>query len=187
MSLDGFVADPNDGVEHLFVWYSNGDVDVETNDERWKFKTSEASAKQLREALTGVGALITGRRLFDMTEAWGGNHPTGAQIFVVTHSVPDGWPREDAPFTFVLDGVASAVSQAKAAAGDKSVAIASSTIAQQVLDLGLLDEINVNLVPVLLGGGIPFFANLSNAPVKLTDPTIVQGLGVTHLTYGVIK
>jgi len=108
-----------------------------------------------------VGALICGRRLFDITNGWGGNHPVGAPVFVVTHTVPEGWPREDAPFTFVTDGPESAVRQAQAVAGDKVVAVATPTITQQLLDAGLLDEIAVNLVPVLLGEGIRFFDNLA--------------------------
>lgn len=185
MSLDGFIADPSDGVEHLFGWYSNGDIAVPTADPRLSFHTSQASADHLREAFTNVGALVTGRRLFDVAQGWGGHHPTGVPVFVVTHTVPEGWPREDAPFTFVTEGVASAVAQAKASAGDKVVAIASANIAQQCLNAGLLDEIHVSLVPVLLGAGIPFFANLANTPIQLDDPRIIAGTGVLHLCYRV--
>lgn len=105
--------------------------------------------------MTKVGALICGRHLFDHTQAWGGNHPLGVPVFVVTPSVPDGWPRADAPFTFVTDGITSAVAQAKSTAGEKTVVVASSTIVHQCLNAGLLDEIQVNLVPVLLGEGHP--------------------------------
>ncbi len=187
MSLDGFIADPSDGVEHLFGWYSNGDVVTPSADPRWVFHTSEASAGHLRNALANVGALIAGRRLFDLTSGWGGSHPMGVPVFVVTHSVPDGWPREGAPFTFVTDGIESAVAQAKAAAGEKIVAVASPNIAQQCLNAGLLDEIVVDLVPVLLGSGIRFFDNLTNAPVKLEGPKVVEGTEVTHLYYRVRK
>ena len=86
---------------------------------------------------------------------------------------------------FVLDGVESAVAQAKRAAGDKSVAIASPSIAQQCLSLGLLDGISVNVIPVLLGGGIPLFANVAETPIRLSGPDIVEGDGVTHLNYRV--
>ena len=185
MSLDGFIADPKDGVEHLFGWYGNGPVEVETADRRWTFHVSEASAAHLRQAFDSVGALVCGRRLFDHTQGWGGSHPVGAPIFVVTHSVPEDWPHPDAPLTFVTDGLESAIAQAKAVAGGKIVAIASANIAQQCLDAGLLDEIVVSLVPVLLGEGIPFFTNLKSAPVRLDGPTVVEGTGVTHLTYRV--
>ena len=185
MSLDGFVADPSDGVEHLFGWYGNGDVAVPTADSRWTFYTSEASARHLREAFANVGALVCGRRVFDLTGGWGGNHPTGVPVFVVTHSVPDGWPRGDAPFTFVTDGVESALAQAKRVAGDKVVAVATPSIAQQCLNVGLLDGIHVNLVPVLLGEGIRFFDNLKDTPIELEDPEVIEGTAVTHLYYRV--
>ena len=187
MSLDGFIADPDDGVEHLFGWYDNGDIEVTTTRPDLTFHTSKASAEHLRESFADVGALICGRRLFDITNGWGGNHPVGAPVFVVTHTVPEGWPREDAPFTFVTDGPESAVRQAQAVAGDKVVAVATPTITQQLLDAGLLDEIAVNLVPVLLGEGIRFFDNLAGSPVKLEGPTVIEGTDVTHLHYRVRK
>ncbi len=185
MSLDGLVADPTDDVGPLFDWFLHGEVTVPSADPRWSFHTSEASARHLREGLANVGALLCGRRLFDHTGGWGGSHPTGVPVFVVTHSVPDGWPREDAPFTFVTDGIERALEHAKATAGEKMVAVASPNIAQQLLNLGLLDEIQVDLVPVLLGKGIRFFDNLSGTPVALETPKVTEGIGVTHLNYRV--
>src|SRR5437868_5250355 len=125
MSLDGFIADPADGVEHLFGWYGNGPVEVPTADARWTFHTSQASAAHLGEAFGRVGVVVCGRRNFDRTKGCGGNHPLGVPVFVVSHSVPAGWPRPDAPMTFVTDGLESAIAQAKAIAGEKAVAIAS--------------------------------------------------------------
>ena len=137
MSLDGFVADPSDGVDRLFGWYFNGEVEVPTPGSPMTFRTSAASADYLREGLAGVRALVAGGRLFDMGQVWGGGHPMGVPVFVVTHAVPEGWPREDAPFTFVTGGVGSAVEQAKAVAGDYGVvAVASPNVAQQCLDAG---------------------------------------------------
>ena len=185
MSLDGFVADRHDEVGPLFDWYRMGPVTTRTADERWSFQTDEKSAEQLREMLHTIGALICGRRLFEHTNAWGGRHPVGCPVVVVTHSVPEGWPRKDAPFTFVTDGVASAVAQASAIAGDRIVAVATPTITQQCLELGLLDVIRVNLVPVLFGDGIRFFDNLRHTPVMLDDPEVTEGLRVTHLQYRV--
>lgn len=185
MSLDGFIADPSDGVEHLFGWYGNGEVITPTADERWSFRTSPARATLLREAVASAGALVCGRRLFDLTHGWGGLHPMGVPVFVVTHTAPDDWPPTDPPFTFVTDGVASAVEDAKAVAGEKDVAVASADIAQQCLNAGLLDEVHVDLIPVLLGDGIPFFAHLSRAPIQLEGPDVVEGTGVTHLRYRV--
>lgn len=185
MSLDGFIADPHDEVGPLFDWYEAGPVTVPTADSGLTFHTSAASAAYLRETLTNLGALICGRRLFDITGGWNGNHPAGRPVFVVTHAVPEGWPRPDAPFTFVTDGVESAVTQAKAVAGDKIVAVATPTITQQCLNGGLLDAIAVDLVPVLLGGGIRFLDNLRGRPVLLEDPVIIEGTRVTHLYYRV--
>lgn len=185
VSLDGFVADLHDTVGPLFDWYQAGPVTTPSADERWIFHTDEASAKQLREALSSVGALVCGRRVFDLTHGWGGRHPVGCHVFVVTHRVPEGWPRDDTPFTFVTEGVESAVAQAKALAGDRIVAVATPAITQQCLNAGLLDVIRVNLVPVLLGEGIRWFDNLRDAPVMLDDPAVTQGRRVTHLEYRV--
>jgi dihydrofolate reductase len=187
MSLDGFIADEKDGVDELFGWYGNGDVPVPTADPRWTFQVSGASARHLRPMFEGeVGALVCGRRVFDQTQGWGGRHPVGAPVFVVSHSVPDGWPRADSPTTFHQDPIA-ALDAAKAVAGDRMVAVATPSLTQQYLDAGLLDEISVSLAPVLLGKGIPFFANLATAPIRLSDPTVIEGTGVTHLSYRVIK
>jgi dihydrofolate reductase len=141
--------------------------------------------EHLRHAFAGIGALVAGRRLFDVAQGWGGYHPMGVPVFVVTHEAPGDWRHPAAPLTFVTDGVESAVAQARATAGDKFVAVASASVAQQCLDAGLLDAIQVNLVPVLLGAGIPFFAHLARHPVRLEGPTVREGEGVTHLTYRV--
>jgi dihydrofolate reductase len=187
MSLDGFIADKDDEVGPLFDWYNNGDITVPSADPCWTWHVSEASARHLLNGLGNVGAEISGRRLFDFTDGWGGHTPTGTPVFVVTHGVPDGWPREGVPFTFVTDGVESAVAQATAVAGDKIVSVAGPNIIQQCLNTGLLDEIVVNLVPVLFGDGIRFFDNLSGTPIELDDPQVIEGTRVTHLRYRVRK
>lgn len=185
MSLDGYIEDAAGGVDRVFAWLSgSGDAVVTAPGDQREFRTSEASAEYLREAFAGTGALVTGRRLFDLTHGWSGRHPVGAPVFVVTHQPPQDWAYPDAPFTFVTDGVASAIAQARAVAGDRTVAVASADIAQQCLDLGLLTAITVDLVPVLLGSGRAFFANLQQ-PVALGTPSVVEGHGVTHLRYAV--
>jgi dihydrofolate reductase len=146
---------------------------------------SEATAGHLRDTLANVGAIVSGRRLFDVAGGWGGRHPLEAPVFVVTHTVPDGWPREDAPFTFVTDGLESAVAQAKAVAGDKFVGVGGADITQQCLNAGLLDEIRFNLIPVILGRGIRFIDNVADAPVHLEGPRVIEGTGGTHLYYRV--
>lgn len=186
MSLDGFIASRNDDPGPLFDWYRQGPVETASAAEDISYQTDAKSAESLREAPRTIGALICGRRLFDLTHGWGGKHPVGCPVIVVSHSVPEGWPRQGVPFHFATD-VMSAVELAKSIAGDKIVAVASPTITQQCLNLGLLDEIRVNLAPVLLGDGIPWFANLANAPLLLDDPDVSEGLRVTHLTYRVRK
>jgi dihydrofolate reductase len=112
-------------------------------------------------------------------------------VVVVTHHVPTDWVQAhpDAPFTFVTDGVEAAVAQAQRIAGDRVVAITGGTIARQCLDLGLLDEVAVDLVPVVMGeGNRPFFGKLSSQEVLLGDPTVcVQGKRVTHLVFPVTR
>ncbi len=187
MSLDGYISGPGEtGFEHLFAWYGNGDVDVPTAQPDRTLRMSAASAEYFRSYVENTGVLVVGRRLFDSTKAWGGNHPMGTPVVVVTHSIPAGWPREGSPFTFVTDGIESAIEQAKAIAGDKIVGVNGGTIARQCLEAGLLDEVWVDLVPVLLGGGTPFFGALTNAPVELDGPvSVVAGDRVMHLRYRV--
>jgi dihydrofolate reductase len=183
MSLDGYVADPSDGINEVFGWFMTGDVIVPTANPQIAFQTDEGNAAISREALDNTGAVITGRRTFDLAGGWGGTHPMGAPVFILTHNPPDGF--EDAPFTFVTDGPESAVRQAREAAGDKIVGIGGASAAQQCINAGLVDAIRVSLVPVLLGDGVPFFANLENTPLQLADPQVVDAKGVTHLYYAV--
>lgn len=183
MSLDGYIAQPDDQVGELFDWYGAGEVPLSTANPDIAFTVDRASAEMLGELLGDAGALITGRHLFDITDGWGDNHPIGAPVVVVTHNPPSNaekWPR-----TTFADDVAAAVDQAKEIAGDKGVCIASAKIAQQALDLGLVDEVCVSLVPVLFGDGIPYFAKLASGHVILEDPTVVQGKRAMHLRYAV--
>jgi dihydrofolate reductase len=187
MSLDGFIAGPDEsGFEHLFRWMAGGDVEVPTAQPGRTLRTS-ASAGILRRQLDDVGALVVGRRLFDLTGGWGGNHPFGVPVVVLTHQVPDGWPRAGAPFTFVTDGIENAIATARTIAEGRHVGVNGGTIARQALDAGLLDRIQVELVPVLLGGGVPLFGELASAPVELDGAEVVEGVGVTHLRYRVRK
>ena len=188
MSLDGYVADLNDGVEEVFDWYStSGDVEVQTGGgDPMTFKVSEPSAKHIRDLTSGLGAVLTGRRTFEVAQGWGGNHAWGP-AFVLTHHVPAGWPRPDSSVHFVTDGLESAVSRAKAAAGGKSVGVHGANTIQQLLNAGLLDEISVDIAAVLLGSGIRLFDHLASTPAVLGNPTVVQGVGVTHLRYPVRK
>ncbi len=195
MSLDGFVAGPNDGPGNglgdggmrLFDWYSSGDTALPLPGTDMVFKISRASAEVLREEWGKLGAMVAGRRMFDIANAWGGTPPGGGPCFIVTHNPPQEWVKEGSPFTFVTDGVESAVAKAKQAAGDKNVSISSASVMQQCLKAGLLDELHIDLAPVLLGGGVRLFDNLGAAPIELEIARVVEGLGVTHLKYRVVK
>ncbi|MFY9782622.1 MAG: dihydrofolate reductase family protein [Acidimicrobiales bacterium] len=183
MSLDGFVAHLDDGVEHLFDWYENGEVLIEWPGNDMVSKVSTASAGYLQELIECTGALVVGRRVFDYTNGWGGHHPFGVPVYVITHTTPDGWPRDDAQFTFVNDGVETAVAMAREVAGEKSVGLAGPNIIQQCLNAGLVDELRIELVPVLLGEGVRLFDHLDSSPMFFSNPTVLQGNGVVHLIY----
>jgi dihydrofolate reductase len=190
MSLDGYVAGPNDGKdlplgeggEALFEWYFNGDTPSRHYD---RFRLSKRSAEVFDAGIDSCGAVVTGRRTYDIANAWGGDGPVpGRPLFVLTHSVPAEVPETSVPYTFVTDGIQSAIEQAKAAAGDKYVGLAGSQAAQQCLRAGLLDEIWLAVAPLLLGGGVRLFDHIGG-PVRLETINVVDAPGVTHLSYRV--
>jgi dihydrofolate reductase len=195
MSLDGFIAGPNDGPERplgeggerLFEWFSSGDTEYSLPGTELVFMVSQQSAKLLTDVEETMGAFVTGRRTFDITNGWGGRPPLGVPAFVVTHSVPREWVYEGSPYTFVTDGVESAVAQAQTVAGERGVAVGAASIAQQCIRAGLLDEVTVNLVPVLLGEGVRLFDHLGPAPIELESAGVIEGSGVTHLSFRVVK
>jgi dihydrofolate reductase len=187
MSLDGFIADPSDNVGPLFDWFGNGDVAFTGADPDRVFHISKASADYLRPAWANIAAEVVGRRLFDLTNGWEGRPPVGEAVFVVTHQAPTDWPYPDAPFTFVTDGVRSAVAQAKAFAGDRDVSVTAGDIGGQALEAGLVDEVSVALVPVVFGAGVRFFGGFAQSPQLLEDPRVVQGDRVTHMDFRVRK
>lgn len=188
MSLDGYVADRNDGVDEVFDWYfGSGDVEFHAGgSDAMTFRVSEPSAGHLRGLWSELGAVLTGRRTFDAAHGWGGNHAWGP-AFVLTHDIPDGWPRPGSTVHFVTDGIESAVRQARAAAAGKSVGVHGADTIQQLLNAGLLDEISIDIAAVLLGSGVRLFDHLAGTPAVLGDPTVIQGVGVTHLRYPVRK
>jgi dihydrofolate reductase len=188
MSLDGYVADVNDAVDEPFDWYFSGDVEIPISSPTMDmtFRVSPPSADHLRGLIAEIGAMLTGRRTFEVADGWGGQHPWGP-AFVVTHDVPEGWPRPDSTVHFVTDGIESAVAQAKAAADPRSVAVHGAQTIQQCLDAGLLDEIQLDLAAVVLGSGVRLFDHLANTPLVLGDPKVIAGVGVTHLRYPVTR
>ena len=185
MSLDGYVADADDGVGEVFDWYTSGDVPIHTGgSDPMTFTVSEASAEHIRSLTSELGAVLTGRRTFEVAQGWGGNHAWGP-AFVLTHEIPSGWPRPDSTVHFVSDGIESAVAQAKAASGGKAVAVHGADTIQQCLNAGLLDEISVDIAALLLGSGVRLFDHLAGTPAVLGSPSVIAGVGVTHLRYPV--
>jgi dihydrofolate reductase len=188
MSLDGYIAKSDNTIGRLFDWLQNGEVEVPTVDDRITAHMSPPSADYWHTWVDGLGALVCGRTLFDFTDGWGGMHTIGVPVVVVTHQVPTDWveAHPDAPFHFVTDGVQAAVATAQAIAGERTVAVTAGTIAGQCLELGLLDAAAVDLVPVVMGEGRPFFGQLTTADYVLGDPVeCIQGDRVTHLVFPV--
>ncbi|MET9000584.1 dihydrofolate reductase family protein [Amycolatopsis sp. NPDC004169] len=187
MSLDGFAARPDDSVGPLFDWYRAGDVEVPMIGYPMTFRVAPASAEYLSDFLDSMrhSAFVCGRRVFEYTHGWGGRPPGGGAAFVVTHRPPPtGWPADHlAAFTFCAD-VESAIDRAKAA-GDGTVGVSGPSIAQQCLRLGLLDELRIDLVPVLLGEGVRYFGDPGTGKFDLERTEMVAGAGVTHLRYRV--
>ncbi|MGV8909183.1 MAG: dihydrofolate reductase family protein [Propionicimonas sp.] len=186
MSLDGYVADADDGVDEVFEWYSgSGDVEFHTGgSDPMTFRVSEASAEHLRGLTSELGAMLTGRRTFEVAGGWGGNHAWGP-AFVLAHHIPAGWPRPNSTVHFVTDGIESAVNQAREAAAGKSVGVHGADTIQQCLNAGLLDELHIDIAAVLLGSGVRLFDHLTVTPAVLGNPRVIQGVGVSHLRYPV--
>jgi dihydrofolate reductase len=189
VSLDGYISGPGEsGFEHLFKWYGSGDVEVPTRHDDMTMRVTPENAEYLRLVGELTGALVVGRKLFDFTNGWSGIHPLGKPVVVLTHSVPDGWEREGEWFSFVTEGIDQAVAKAKELAGGDGVGVNGGQIARQCLQAGLLDEVWVDLVPVILGGGTPYFPSLEGAPYTLEGPeTIIDAKDVTHLRYRVTR
>jgi dihydrofolate reductase len=185
MSLDGFIAFDDNTIGDLFEWYDNGDVEIVNEGELPPFHVTQASADYWNSWVRSLGVLVVGRELFDVTDGWHGRHPIGTPIVVLTHEPPRDWSypgSED--FTFVTEGIAAAIATAREIAGDRDVGLAAGTITGQAIDAGLVDEVAIDLVPVVMGSGKRFFGDAT--PARLGDPTaIVQGRRVLHLRYPV--
>jgi dihydrofolate reductase len=190
VSLDGYIAGPDDGREQplgtggerLFNWYSDGDTPSRLYPD---FRLSKVSADFFDEFAGRCGAVISGRRTYDITDGWHGDGPLpGAPLFVLTHNVPENVPQGSSTYTFVTTGIADAVAQARVAAKAKDVSIMGSAGVQQALREGLLDELIVHLVPILLGGGVRL---LDGVDGTLTCTRVIDAPGVTHLSYDVVR
>src|SRR4029453_5292100 len=181
MSLDGFVTGPDDSRERPL-----GVGGEPLND--WLMDPSEADLRVLGD-MGGGGPIRMGRRSYDICEgdaAWGDGGPAGkTPCFVLSHSVPDAITAPDV-FTFVADGIESAIEQAKAAAGGKVGGLHGASAPQQALKAGLLDEIWVHLVPILLGDGVRLFALLGAGPVRLERTSVIESPKATHMRFRVV-
>jgi dihydrofolate reductase len=189
VSLDGFIAGPDSGPEQalgqdgdrLFAWFADGDTPSRFYP--W-MRMSATSAAAFDSFIARVGAVISGRRTYDVANGWDGEGEVpGAPLFVVTHRVPAQVPAADPPYTFVTDGIASAVRQALAAAAGRDVRLMGASVVQQCLRGGLLDELTIELVPTLLGRGIRLLDGLAPGAAVMEVAGVVDAPGVTHLTY----
>jgi dihydrofolate reductase len=184
VSVDGFIADENDQPGPLFDWLVSGGVPL---DESGVLKVSQTSYDYVRPYWDQIGVTIAGRHDFDMTDGWDGTPPSGVDhVVVVTHrGSPEGWDPE-APFYFV-DGVEAAVAKAQELAGDRVVEVAAGDVGGQVLAAGLIDEVRMDVVPVVFGAGKRYFGSV-HAQHLLKDPDVViQGNQVLHLRYRVMS
>ena len=204
MSLDGFIAGPNqsqedplgEGGEQLHEWVvrlaawrePHGKEGGEVN----------ASSRVVEESLENIGATVMGRNMFggrgdwgaDPWEGWWGDDPPfHMPVFIVTHHAREPVAKGGGTtFTFVTDGIEAALDQARAAAGEKDVALGGgANVAQQYLRAGLIDEMQIHLVPILLGDGVRLFDNLKGVDARLECTRAVEAPGVTHLSYRVVR
>jgi dihydrofolate reductase len=194
MSLDGFVAGPNDGPdlplgeggEQLHEWVFN----LQSWREAHGLEGGETNrdSEVLAEATDENGAVVLGRRMFDNAQGWGDNPPFHLPVFVLTHEAREPESKEGGTtFTFVTDGIESALDQAKEAAGDRNVAIGggANTI-QQYLAARLVDELQVHIAPMLLGGGVRLFDGL-DPEIELETARVIESRLVTHVRFRVVK
>lgn len=186
VSVDGFIADDNDDVGPLFDWYFNGDRSLDAQEmadpEPGGMRISQASYDYVRPMWDSIGAIIQGRHLFDLTNGWEASPPAGEHLLVVSHRPkPEGWhPEADVPF---FDDVAAAVAEARERAGAKVVAVCAGEMGGQALALGLVDEVAMDVVPVVFGSGKRYFGSIEGQHL-LEDPHVtVQGDRVLHLGY----
>ncbi|GAB7051587.1 dihydrofolate reductase family protein [Catenuloplanes indicus] len=182
VSVDGFIADERDQPGPLFEWLTGGDVPL---DGSGALTVSQTSYDYVRPYWDAIGVTIAGRHVFDMTDGWDGTPPGGIDhVVIVTHrGRPEGW-HPAAPFHFV-DGVEAAVARARELAGDRLVEVAAGDVGGQVLAAGLVDEVRMDVVPVVFGSGKRYFGAV-DAQRLLADPDVViQGNRVLHLRYPV--
>jgi dihydrofolate reductase len=187
MSLDGFIADPNDNPGRIFDWYFGGDTPSDFGG-LIDFKFSRDDKKYFDEGVKTVGAIIAGRRTYDHTKGWDGSFFIPVPFFVLTHKTPSNVPEGQTKFTFVTDGIESAIKQAKAAANGKSVGLMGASVARQCIEKGLLDELRIHLAPFLLGDGVRLFSVKDSKTIELKRTSVIESSsGWTHLHFKFVK
>jgi dihydrofolate reductase len=185
MSLDGFIAGQDGDTAGLHDWLTAGDIPSRFSP---SFTMARPSVEFFDEGVAGMGAVVAGRRTYDVSGAWGGRGPVpGLPLVVLTHRVPASVPAGDPPYTFVTDGIEAAVGQARAIAGGKRVHLMGASVVQQSIRAGLLDELIISLVPKILGRGVRLLDGLDAGSAGLEVVRVIDAPGVTHLTYRVIK
>jgi dihydrofolate reductase len=180
VSVDGYIADEHDDVGPLFEWYFNGETPLREG----VGQVSKVSADYVQPIWDGMGSMVIGRHLFDTTNGWEGKPPAGEHVVVVSHRPkPDGWHPE-ASYHFV-DGVAQAIEQAQELARDRTVAVAAGDVGGQALALGLVDEVAMDVVPVVFGSGKKYFGSVESQHLLEDPDVVIQGNRVLHLRYRV--
>ncbi|WP_431924093.1 dihydrofolate reductase family protein [Nonomuraea jabiensis] len=192
VSVDGFIADENDGVGPLHDWYFNGDVPITGGGDRQydhsgvgsRFKVSKASAGYVRSTWEAIGATVMGRHLFDLVNGWDGQPPAGDHVVVVSHRPkPEGWHPE-ASYHFV-DDVTAAIDKARALAGERTIAVNAGEVGSQIFAAGLVDEVAMDVVPVVFGSGKRYFGGIDGQRLLADPHVVIQGEGVLHLRFKV--
>lgn len=193
ISLDGYIAGPDDDPGKVFDWYFSGDTPIPQYEDAARhgaqvppFRLAARDAEVFQELMDNSGAVVTGRRTYDVSNGWNGDGPhPGVPLFVVTHDPPSDAPEGMSSYTFVTDGVESAIGQAKEAAADRWVSLLGASVPQQALLAGLVDEIRLHVAPVVLGAGVRLFDGGVDAPVELDQVDVAFSPSVTHLMYRV--
>jgi dihydrofolate reductase len=184
VSLDGFVTGPNVGASNPL-----GDEGERLHD--WMFsEKTEADAEIREEVYATTGAILLGRRMFDLgVEPWGDPPPFRMPVFVLTHESREPQPMQGGTtYNFVTDGIEAGLAQARAAAGDKNVGIwGGANVIRQYLEAGLLDEMQIHLIPILLGGGIRLFEDPGPTGIELRKTRLVDTPSAMHLRFSVEK
>ena len=191
-SVDGFIADEQDDVGPLHEWYFNGNTPITgTREQRFdhsgagvRFTVSCASADYVRSMWESIGVIVMGRHLFDLVNGWEGDPPTGEHVVVVSHRPkPEGWHPE-ASYHFVND-VTTAIATAQDLAGERTISVNAGDVGSQILAAGLVDEVAMDVVPVVFGSGKRYFGSIEGQHL-LEDPhVVIPGERVLHLRFKV--